>query len=156
MAEYEDNLFIGKGGEFAVASELLFNKFNANILSVDSGVDIAAIKGGETFLFQVKTGYWNKRRQINVNLEKRKIKQLIENPNMFLIVVCKTKDLNTNEFLIFPIKKIEEFANRQKIKKNRRGEDLVRLPFQKTKNDITLNACKSMNEFINAWDKIKI
>ena len=87
MAEYEDNLFIGKGGEFAVASELLFNKFNANILSVDSGVDIAAIKGGETFLFQVKTGYWNKRRQINVNLEKRKIKQLIENPNMFLIVV---------------------------------------------------------------------
>ncbi|MBI2355705.1 MAG: hypothetical protein HYV13_00680 [Candidatus Doudnabacteria bacterium] len=54
------NIFTGKGGEAAVMSELLFRGFNANILPVDYGVDIAAIKEARTYLIQVKTKHWNK------------------------------------------------------------------------------------------------
>lgn len=50
-----DKAFVGKGGEFAVMSELLFWGYNASSMSVDSGIDIVASKGNKYFHIQVKT-----------------------------------------------------------------------------------------------------
>lgn len=47
--------FIWKAGELAVCSELLMRWWNANILMVDDGVDIFALKENEKIHVQVKT-----------------------------------------------------------------------------------------------------
>ena len=49
------NLFIGKAGECAVMSELLFRGYNANSMMVDDGVDIVANKNNIYYFIQVKT-----------------------------------------------------------------------------------------------------
>lgn len=47
--------YLGKAGEYAVMSELLFWGFNASLMSVDDGIDITASKSGKYFHLQVKT-----------------------------------------------------------------------------------------------------
>lgn len=47
--------FIGRAGEYAVMSELLFWGYNVSLMSVDSGVDIVACKDNQYFNMQVKT-----------------------------------------------------------------------------------------------------
>ena len=47
--------FLGKAGEMAVISELLFWGYNASAMLVDSGIDVVASKGGKYFHIQVKT-----------------------------------------------------------------------------------------------------
>lgn len=52
----EDTGFIGKAGEYAVMSELLFRGFNVSLMTVDKGIDIvAANETGRYFHIQVKT-----------------------------------------------------------------------------------------------------
>ena len=46
---------IGKGGEFAVMSELLYRGYYANSTAVDNGIDIIAYRDNNVFLIQVKT-----------------------------------------------------------------------------------------------------
>jgi hypothetical protein len=55
-----ESAFTGKGGEHAVAAELLFRGFNASIMSVDTGMDIVATKASKLFNIQVKTSNLNK------------------------------------------------------------------------------------------------
>ena len=50
-----NNLFLGKAGEYAVFSELLFRGFNTSIMTVDQGVDIIASKAHRLFYLQIKT-----------------------------------------------------------------------------------------------------
>ena len=47
--------FLGKAGEYAAMSELLFWGFNASIMTVDDGIDIVANKHNKFFHIQVKT-----------------------------------------------------------------------------------------------------
>jgi hypothetical protein len=51
--------FIGKAGEHAVCSELLFRGYNASIMSVDVGMDLVATKENRLFNIQVKTANLN-------------------------------------------------------------------------------------------------
>lgn len=46
--------FTGKAGEHLVCSELLFRGFNASIMSVDVGIDIAAVKENKFSVFRLK------------------------------------------------------------------------------------------------------
>lgn len=48
------NNFLGKAGEHAVMSELLFWGYNASLMSVDEGIDIVASKQNHYFHIQVK------------------------------------------------------------------------------------------------------
>ena len=53
--ETTDKAFMGKAGELAVMSELLFWGYNTSAMLVDSGIDLVASKGGKYFHVQVKT-----------------------------------------------------------------------------------------------------
>ena len=48
------NGFLGKAGEHAVMSELLFWGFNASLMAVDEGIDVVASKENRYFHIQVK------------------------------------------------------------------------------------------------------
>mgnify|MGYP003385364625 CR=1 FL=1 len=50
-----DKAFVGKAGEFAVMSELLFWGYNASVMTVDSGIDVVASKANKYYHVQVKT-----------------------------------------------------------------------------------------------------
>jgi Holliday junction resolvase len=159
MDTFEHNMSTGKGGEFAVASELLFRDYNANILTVDSGVDIAAIKDGKTYLFQVKTKHWNKRRQIYVDLEIRKLEQFIAKNQMFFVVVGRHGNDPINDYLIFPIKDLQKYSKKLAIKINKKGNGVVRFVFTRLLNGrITLNGCGDVSLFRGAeggWGMIR-
>lgn len=58
----EDTKKIGTGGEHLVLSELLFRGYQANIMSVDDGIDIVASKDNKIFFIQVKTTYMQNNR----------------------------------------------------------------------------------------------
>lgn len=50
-----DTAYLGKAGEMAVMSELLFWGFNPSLMTVDNGIDIVASKNGAYYHLQVKT-----------------------------------------------------------------------------------------------------
>ena len=50
-----EKAYLGKAGELAVMSELLFWGYNASAMLVDSGIDLVASKDGKYFHIQVKT-----------------------------------------------------------------------------------------------------
>jgi len=50
-----NNLFLGKAGEYAVMSELLFWGYNVSLMAVDQGIDLVASKNGRYHHIQVKT-----------------------------------------------------------------------------------------------------
>ena len=54
-----EKAYLGKAGELAVMSELLFWGYNASAMLVDSGIDLVASKGGKYFHLQVKTSTEN-------------------------------------------------------------------------------------------------
>jgi hypothetical protein len=47
--------FIGRAGEYAVMTELLFWGYNVSLMTIDNGVDVVACKDNQYFNLQVKT-----------------------------------------------------------------------------------------------------
>lgn len=62
FTDTDDTKKIGTGGEYIVLSELLFRGYQANIMSVDDGIDIVASKDNKIFFVQVKTTYMDNNR----------------------------------------------------------------------------------------------
>ena len=63
LLEPVDTGFTGKAGEFYVTSELLLRGFNANLLPVDTGMDILATKNNKLYSLQVKTANRQRRQE---------------------------------------------------------------------------------------------
>lgn len=96
-----DKIFCGKGGEFAVVSELLFRGYNASIMSADEGVDITASKGDKFFFIQVKTSFF-KENKLSVFIKPNKFINS-SNANIFYVIVFRyysCEEHMTNRFLI--------------------------------------------------------
>lgn len=105
--------FIGKAGEYAVMSELLFWGYNTSAMAVDAGVDIVVSKNDKYFHIQVKTATENNGRfgfSIRTNAFERN-----HNSSMFYIFVLR-QGLN-NEFIIMPSSYIQALVASGKINK---------------------------------------
>ncbi len=107
-----NNLFLGKAGEYAIFSELLFRGFNASIMTVDQGVDIIASKGHRFFYLQVKTardsgggfGYTIKKSAFDAHL----------NGGTFYILVARRTlaDRHICDYVILPSSNIQQMILR--------------------------------------------
>jgi hypothetical protein len=93
-----DRSFLGKAGELAVMSELLFWEYNASSMLVDSGIDIVASKGGKYFHVQVKTA--SERDGRFIFTIKNTSFQSNHDSMMFYVFVLRRK--TSNEFVIIP------------------------------------------------------
>lgn len=95
-----DKIFCGKGGEFAVVSELLFRGYNASIMSADEGVDITASKGDKFFFIQVKTSFF-KENKLSVFIKPNNFINS-STANIFYVIVFRYScdGHMTNRFLI--------------------------------------------------------
>lgn len=104
--------YIGKGGEYAVMSELLFRGYNANIMTVDDGIDIIASKGTKFFYIQVKTTHLNNGKISPPSIKKERFDKYSKHDTYYIFVVrYYYKKTSRNEFLIFKHTDLEKLIN---------------------------------------------
>ena len=144
--------FVGKGGEHAVCSELLFRGFNASIMSVDVGVDISAIKDNKFFGIQVKTSQKNNNDIYNFHIKKKSFDRFNQG-NIFYILVLR--DSKKASYLIIPsgeiAKKIKENAI---FSVNNKSGYALSVKIRDEKIYLG-NMNYEMGYFLNNWDLIK-
>lgn len=92
-----DTNYIGKAGECAVLSELMFRGYNANVMLIDEGIDIIAEKNNVYYYIQVKTAYIQNAR-IYTRIKKETYTNLIDNQVRY-IIVARTGE--SNMFFVF-------------------------------------------------------
>ncbi len=151
-----NTLYIGKGGECSVMSELLFNGYNANIMAVDEGIDIVASKNDKFYYIQVKTTYVQKDK-LNVPSIKFKRFNQYEKQNTFYIIVLRYYKEKTprNEFLIFRSSDIEKYLETGKIRKE---IDKISITVKFEKNKILLcngNNIEDIQYHFNNFESLK-
>ena len=89
-----DGSYIGKGGEFLVCSELLFRGFNASIMSVDTGIDIAATMDNQLYGVQVKTARLNKFNTYVFDVRKVSFERHNSGSTFYIFVLYSEKEPN--------------------------------------------------------------
>lgn len=100
--------FTGRGGEYAVMSELLFWGYNASIMSVDDGIDIVASKGNKFFHIQVKTCTVQTNGKFTFSISRNPFKRY-NAANVFYVLVLR--HATRNEFIIIPSRQLQYFLD---------------------------------------------
>lgn len=105
-----DTLFIGRAGEYAVMSELLFRGYNANEMSVDDGIDIIASKNNVVYYIQVKTAVLQPNMTVQVPGIKKKGYDSYINTNMRYIVCVRSAgndNIENKSYVVFNNKDLD-------------------------------------------------
>jgi len=148
--ETQSTQFIGKAGEHLVVSKLLFMEFNANIMSVDEGMDIAATKDNRLYNVQVKTANENKGKYV-ADMRVSSYKKH-NRTNAFYIIVLRGKETN---YLILPYSEMQKNIDQKHVLVVDHGR---RYRITIILRDEKLFLGKLTNEvsyFKNRWDIIK-
>ena len=91
--------FLGKAGEHAVMSELLFWGYNASLMSVDEGIDVVASKSNHFFHIQVKSAAEGENGRFGFKIKASSF-AASEAANTFYIFVMRRK--GGSDFAILP------------------------------------------------------
>jgi hypothetical protein len=125
--------FFGKAAEYSVIAELLFRGYNAQLISVDSGLDVIAFKNGNIYFLQVKHGEENKITKSSFENNKE--------ANVFYVFVINPKNKKQRDFIILPFSIIEKLTG---VKVNKKipykiiyKKDRIYLNKISKENDIT-------------------
>ena len=117
-----DHVYVGRAGECAVMSELLFHGYNANMMLVDEGVDIVAVKDNIYYYVQVKTTYVRDNGNIICQIDIDRYDQYIgKQIRYFIVARSKEKDSDRNIFFMFTPDKLDEAIHEKCIKRGERG-----------------------------------
>ena len=100
--------FLGKAGELAVMSELLFWGFNASAMLVDSGIDLVASQDNKYFHIQVKTSS-DAGGRFGFSIKQSSFKSN-DNSSMFYVFVLRTG--LACEFIVLPSSDIRALVTR--------------------------------------------
>jgi hypothetical protein len=140
--------FLGKAGELAVMSELLFWQFNVSAMLVDSGIDLVANKGGKYFHIQVKTSSGNAGRYL-FTIRQSSFQQNNDS-SMFYIFVLR--EATNCEYLVMPSSYIQALIGSGKITN---GATLtVSINVDVSRKKYTLNNREDVNQFLNDFTRI--
>lgn len=144
--------YIGKGGEFRVCSELLFRGFNASIMSVDTGIDIVAIKDNKRFEIQVKTANLNSYNTYVFDVRRTSFERF-NSSNIFY--VCVLRDESKTDFVIFPYLVLEQKLHEKAILEINKGNS-YRLTLKFVADKLYLGRREhEVTYFLNNWKVIK-
>ena len=93
--------YTGTAGEYAVMSELLYQGYNVNSMTVDEGVDIVANKDNRFYFIQVKTAYLDDTLKASFNIKNNRFDLFKSNNDMrYVFVVRFSSPLSTPTKLI--------------------------------------------------------
>lgn len=113
--------YIGRAGELAVMSELMFRGYNVNRMMIDDGIDIIASKNNVYYYVQVKTTEIRDGR-VQQQIKYSSFEKHIENRVSYIIVVRHKKDDGDyNMFFKFTHEEIEKAAWQRCILKGENG-----------------------------------
>ncbi len=104
--------FTGKAGEHLVCAELLFRGFNANIITVDVGLDVMATKNQRLYCIQVKTANLNSSKTFGFDIPKAAFERH-DSCNVYYVFVLRTK--KETRFLILPFHEVEKKIHEKAI-----------------------------------------
>lgn len=91
-------VYTGTAGEYAVMSELLFQGYNVNSMTVDEGVDIVANKDNHFYFIQVKTAYLDDSLKASFTIKNSRFDIFKQNNDMrYVFVVRYSSPLSTPE-----------------------------------------------------------
>lgn len=145
--------YIGKAGEHAVLSELLFRGFNASLMEVDTGVDILATKENEVFNLQVKTRNVSKRHDayfFNIRIASF---ERHNSGRTFYIFLLRNK--GKLDYLILPLVEIEKNIDQDFIKVVGNGK-IYRVTIKERDGKICLGRNENdVTYYLNQWEVIK-
>jgi hypothetical protein len=106
--------YMGKGGEYAVMSELLFWGFNASIMTVDEGIDIVASnESGKFFHIQVKTATRQESGRYSFTIGQTAFRKF-HGSNVFYVFVLR--EMLKNEYIIIPSAYIQFLIGTREIR----------------------------------------
>jgi hypothetical protein len=118
-----NNLFTGRGGEYSVLGELLFNGYNANVMAVDEGIDIYATKNNFIFFIQVKTTFLNDKKTVSFNIRKNAFKRTEPSQVRYILVIrCGNGELR---YFTFKSDDIDRFIYQKLINGEQGKESLT-------------------------------
>lgn len=104
--------FLGKAGEYAVMSELLFHGFNTSIMTVDDGIDLVANKKEKFFKIQVKTAKRQESGKYQFSINKTSYERY-NSADVYYALALRTQ--NKNEYFIVPQSQLDYFIQSQVI-----------------------------------------
>lgn len=102
-------IYTGTAGEYAVMSELLYQGFNVNSMTVDEGVDIVANKDNRFYFIQVKTAYLDDSLKASFTIKNSRFDIFKQNNDMRYVFVIRfssplstqAKTITENMFFAF-------------------------------------------------------
>lgn len=147
-----ETLEIGTAGEYAVVSEMLFRGFNASIMSVDTGIDVVAIKDNKTYLVQVKTSKRYDRDYYHYDVTMKTIERF-SSGNIFYIFVLRND--TQNDFVILPSTEVEKQIREEGIKAIQ-AHKKYRVSLRDYEDKIYVgNKQHDLTYYLNNWDVLK-
>lgn len=145
--------YIGKGGEHAVMSELLFRGYNASLMAVDVGVDILATKESEIFHIQVKTRNISRRHEaFHFNIRIASFERHNTGKTFYVFVLRENGKL---DYIILPLLEIEKAIEQEFVHVVGKGK-LYRITITRRQGKIYLGRRENeVSYYLNRWDIIK-
>lgn len=125
-----NTLYLGKAGELAVLSELIFRGYNASLMNVDEGIDITASKASDFYFIQVKTTLFKEGR-IQLSIRNNNFVNANLNAKIFYIIVFRylNRESYQNRFIIFSKSDIEKFIFNQTVS-NSNGNVTIKIKYE--------------------------
>lgn len=111
-----DTSIIGKAGEMAVLSELLYRGYTANTMIVDKGIDIVASLDNKFYYIQVKTTYLDERGKCSVSISRDSFERVGSLHNVSYIIVVRT-GIGEHSFFVFTQNQLEHWIDDKYINK---------------------------------------
>ncbi len=145
-----DTSFIGKAGEYAVMSELLYKGFNVSLMTVDKGIDVIAAKeDGKYFHIQVKTSTKNSEGMYSFGIKRKAFDANASSQTFYIFVLRK---VDRCDFIIMPNSQIANFIALDVI----RGTDTLslRIYYDSKRKKYTLNNKQDITIFVNGFGQI--
>lgn len=144
-------IYTGKAGEYAVLSELLFNEFNASLMSVDQGIDIVASKDNQFYYIQVKTAN-NRSGYFHASINKNQFERFNKVNTFYIFVLRYFLDgVITSDFIILRSFDLEKFKETKVISDG----DVLNINITITGGTIILNGKEDISFHFNKFDSIK-
>lgn len=144
-----DTGFIGKAGEYAVMSELLFRGFNVSLMSVDKGIDIVAANDKDKYFhLQVKTA--NPKDGVFQFGIRRKSFDANHSSQTFYIFVLRKE--SRCDFVVMPNSQIANYVALGVV----RGTDSLsmRITYDSKTRKYSLNNNHDISIFVNRFGQI--
>ena len=145
--------YVGKAGEHAVLSELLFRGYNASLMSVDTGIDILATKENKVFNLQVKTRNISTRHHaFFFNLRIASFERHNAGGTFYVFILRENSRL---DYLILPLHELEKYIEQEFVHVVGKGK-LYRVTITVRDGRVRLGRRENdVTYYLNRWEIIK-